>query len=130
MIELTTYYNGACPVCRMEIEHYMKLARQAGLQDRFAWCDVSREPAALETYGLAGDSLTRRLHAVDTDGALLSGVPAFAAIWTRLPRYRWLARLAGFGPLKPVLHAGYEFLALLLYRWNKRRTASREAPAA
>ena len=130
MAPLTTFYNGACPVCRMEIEHYMRLARRAGLQDRFAWCDVSREPAALAAYGLEGDRLTRRLHAVDAGGELLSGVPAFAAIWARLPRYRWLARLAGFGPLKPVLNAGYELLALLLYRWNKRRMAGREARAA
>ncbi len=130
MSVITTYYNGACPVCRMEIEHYMRLARQAGLQDRFAWCDVSREPTALAAFGLDGDGLTRRLHAVDSDGVLLSGVPAFAAIWARLPRYRWLARLAAFGPLKPVLNAGYELLALLLYRWNKRRMAGRRAPAA
>ncbi len=130
MDRLTTYYNGACPVCRTEIEHYMKLARQAGVQERFVWCDISREPEALADYGLRGDSLTRRLHALDAGGLLLSGVPAFAAIWARLPRYRWLARLAGFGPLKPVLNAVYELLALLLYRWNKRRAARREAPVA
>ena len=121
---LTTFYNGACPICRMEIEHYKRLSAAAGLAGELAWCDISREPNALAARGLVGDALTRRLHVVDGDRHLLSGVEAFAAIWRHLPRYRWLARLTRVAWLKPALEAAYEALAWALFHWNKRRAAT------
>ena len=39
MAVLTAFHNGACPICRMEIEHYKRLSRAHGLGAILAWCD-------------------------------------------------------------------------------------------
>jgi len=65
---LTVYYDGACPLCRMEISHYRK---QEGAE-RIAFVDVAQAQDA------PGPDLTReaalaRFHVRGADGALVSG---------------------------------------------------------
>jgi predicted DCC family thiol-disulfide oxidoreductase YuxK len=118
----TVFYNGGCPVCRREIEHYRDVARAAGAEVAFA--DVGRDPGALAASGLDGEAPRRRLHVRDADGRLLVGVPAFAAIWRRLPRYRWLARLVELPGMGALTRWLYEPVAAGLYRWDRRRRAA------
>ncbi len=117
----TVLYNGACPICRREIEHYRGLDRLGSHALDFA--DISERHPVLERVTLSEDTARRRLHVVDAEGRLLSGIPAFAAIWARLPHYQWLAVLAGWPILKSLLPWIYEPIAYGLYRWDKRRQA-------
>ena len=89
MDQLTTFYDGGCPMCSREIAHYRKIDRA----DRIRWVDITRESEALSAAGLDLPSAMRRLHVQDTDGRMLSGVEGFVAIWRRLPRWHLLARL-------------------------------------
>jgi predicted DCC family thiol-disulfide oxidoreductase YuxK len=89
MAELTTFYDGGCPMCSREIAHYRKIDRA----DRIRWVDITRESEALSAVGLDLPSAMRRLHVQDTDGRMLRGVEGFVAIWRRLPRWHLLARL-------------------------------------
>jgi len=117
---LTVYYNGACPICRREIEHYQRLCQRESAP--LAWVDISREPLVLAPRG--GDSLSarRRLHAVDAAGTLHAGVAAFAELWARLPRYRWLARLLRRPGPRALAERLYEgLLAPALFRFNTWR---------
>ncbi len=123
--ELTVCYNGACPICRAEIDHYRALAPEdADLR----FLDVAADPGGAARLGLVGDRPLRRIHAVDSGGRIAGGVAAFAQIWQRLPRYRWLARLVR----RPGLHAltsfAYERMAaptlFRLHRWRQRRARS------
>ncbi len=91
----TVYFDGACPLCRREIDHYQ---RQAGAE-QVAWVDVSRCDAAALGDGLNRADALARLHVRSADGRLVSGAPAFAAIWAQLPAYAWLARLAARRPV-------------------------------
>ena len=117
MTKPTVLYNGSCPVCRTEIEHYQKLDRDT---DRLAWRDIGATDQAAGC-GVGPEALRRRLHVVDTDGRLLVGVPAFARIWQELPRYRWLARLVDRPVVRPLAAWLYEPLAAGLYAWDRRR---------
>lgn len=112
------FYNGACPVCRFEIEHY----RQGPDGDRVGWRDLSVEPEALASFGIDRAGAKKRLHVLDESGRLHDGIDAFAVIWRHLPRYRWLARLVAWRPVKPLAAALYDHvLAPALFHWNRRK---------
>ncbi|MDQ0449266.1 thiol-disulfide oxidoreductase DCC family protein [Methylobacterium aerolatum] len=108
--ELSVYYDGGCPLCRAEIDHY----RRCEGAERLRFVDVGREVEAPSLGpGLGRDEALRRFHVRDEQGRLVSGAAAFARLWRTLPGWRWLGRLLdlrlfGFRPLLPV--------AELLYR--------------
>lgn len=87
---LTVYYDGACPLCAAEIRLY----RRSEGAERVAWMDVGAEGPAELGYGLTRDAARARFHVRYPDGALVSGAAGFAALWSVLPRWRLLARLA------------------------------------
>lgn len=110
------FYNGACPVCRLEIEHY----KQGQNGDRVRWLDLADDPEALAHLGVGRAEARRRLHVLDGDGRLHRGIDAFILIWQRMPRYRWLARLVGSRPMRPLAAAIYDcVLAPALFHWNR-----------
>lgn len=123
----TVLYNGACPVCRREIEHYRGLDRSSS--DALEFADISGPHPVLREVTLSEDAAKRRLHVIDGDGQLLSGIPAFAAIWTHLPRYRWLSVLSGWPVFRSLLPWIYEPIAYGLYRWDKHRKVQRSGAA-
>ena len=51
------------------------------------------DDATLARFGVGRNAAMRQLHAVDEAGTWHIGVPAFLAIWKRIPRYRWAAML-------------------------------------
>jgi predicted DCC family thiol-disulfide oxidoreductase YuxK len=120
MSEVHILYNGACPVCRAEIHHYRKASDKAGAAMRFEDFNT----VDLETWRMTEDQAARRLHARLPDGRIVSGVEAFALIWERLPRSRWLARLVRLPLINPVAEMAYNRIAApVLYRRHNRRMA-------
>lgn len=99
---LTVIYNDSCPICAREVAGYRRMAARHGLDIAFH----GQTEGGLSAYGLTSRDAARRLHVIE-DGQLVSGVPAFARIWDRLPRLRWLARavrLPGVGAVASLLY--------------------------
>ena len=120
MAKVEVIYNGSCPICSREIDIYRRDAARSGVDMR--WTDLTEEGLP---PGYDRDEVARRLHAV-RDGAVLIGVPAFIAMWSEIPRWRWLARVVNL----PVIRQGavlvYDFaLAPALYALHRRREARR-----
>ena len=117
----TVLFNTECPVCSREIGAYRRHAEATGAALRF-------EPltqGAPERHGLTPDEAARRLHVV-RDGAVLSGLDAFAVLWASLPRTAWLARLVGMPVVRPLVALLYDRLAApLLHAMHRRRTRGR-----
>ncbi len=109
------FYDGGCPLCRREIAHYRRLDR-AGRVD---WVDLHAEPDLAERYGVRWRAAMQRIHLLETNGRMVTGAYAFAALWRRLPGYRWLARLLSLPGALPVLDRGYTIFAR--WRWHRRR---------
>lgn len=113
---LTTYYDGGCPLCSKEIAHYRRVDRD----QRVRWVDLTAAADELAAIGLDQATAMRRLHAREPGGRLLSGVPAFIAIWHRLPGYRFLARAVEALRLTRPLEWGYRRFADWRFRQRCR----------
>lgn len=117
---LTTLYNGRCPVCRPEIEHYARLDAAAGGGNAFV--DLYGAGTILAAHGLDQETVKKRLHVVDGAGRVHAGVDAFRLIWAAIPRYRPLARLVDLPLVRPVAVFVYDrILAPVLYAHTRRR---------
>jgi predicted DCC family thiol-disulfide oxidoreductase YuxK len=113
--EMRVLYNETCPVCRFEIHAYRRRARAEGLPIRFDALDVAAD------WGIAPDAAARRLH-VWHKGQVLSGMPAFRALWAQMPGLGWLATVTGWPLVRPATVFLYDHLAApLLYRAHLRR---------
>ncbi|NVK41810.1 MAG: DUF393 domain-containing protein [Oceanospirillaceae bacterium] len=120
----TVFYDGRCPLCRREIDHYRRLDYACAIE----WHDVHRQDAALEAVGITLDDAMRRLHVQDASGRINTGARAFVVIWRTLPRYRWLAALIERCHLTQSLEWFYTRFAA--WRYRRRCRTSCTAPTA
>jgi predicted DCC family thiol-disulfide oxidoreductase YuxK len=102
-------FDGSCPLCTREIAMYRKLPASACME----WVDVSA-PGYRPPAGATRDALMRRFHTITPTGQVLSGAQAFAHVWSYLPGWQWLARLAKLPGVLPVMELAYR--AFLVFR--------------
>jgi len=114
---LTVFYDGACPLCRREIGWY----RRRRNDGRIDWLDVSQCADEALPQGLDRPTLLARFHVALPDGRVVSGPPAFAALWLRYPGLRWAGWLARIPPLPLLLEGGYRLF--LRFRPRLQRLA-------
>lgn len=110
-------YNGVCPVCRAgacDLERRAAAAR-AGV----VFTDVATSPEALERAGVALNAVRLKLHAIDSDGLVVSGMPAVALAWSATPPFRFLGRLCRLPPVNWIAAGIYHVSAHLLWSWNR-----------
>jgi predicted DCC family thiol-disulfide oxidoreductase YuxK len=106
-------YDGGCPLCRREIDHY----RRIDTDNRLIWADITRENRLLADLGVSHRQVMERLHVLGADGNWRTGAFAFVEIWSRLPFYRRLAGLLRRSHLTPLLDRLYAPFA----RWRMAR---------
>lgn len=117
----TVYYDGACPLCRREISFYR---RRKGAE-AVSWVDVAEDDAPKDLGpGLDAETAMARFHVRDVDGRLYSGAAGFAALWSTLPQWRSLGRLAASPLIGWALERAYTGF-LKMRPWLQRRAASR-----
>jgi len=88
-LPLTVLYDGACPLCRREIDIYRGL-QPLQADSMVCFADVSDATLPLPP-GTTREQLLARFHVRGRDGELRSGAQAFLALWAELPGWRWLA---------------------------------------
>ena len=110
------FYDGGCPLCRKEIDHYMRLDRS----QRICWVDITIEQALLSEHGLSYQQAMARIHGVDDKGVLVDGVEVFLIIWRNISAYRLLALTIDSLRLKSALDFVYGYFA----RWRMRKRCS------
>jgi predicted DCC family thiol-disulfide oxidoreductase YuxK len=106
------FYDGGCPLCRREIAHYQRVDDQ----QRIEWVDIQRQPEQLPMHGLTYEQAMQRMHVRDSDGRMVSGAAAFAALWRHLPRYRWLAGTISLPGINWLGEKAYDVFARQRYR--------------
>ena len=98
----TVYFDGSCSLCQAEIGYYRRTDQDQAL----CFIDIS-ETNAEPPEGITLERAMRRFHVRTNDGRVLSGAAAFVEVWTRLPRWRWVARAASLPGALIALEWGY-----------------------
>lgn len=98
------YYDGACPLCRREINLVRRLAR--GID----FVDVHELSDAELPSGFARDALLRDLHLQDQSGEWFIGLAANVGLWQRT-RFGFIWRILQWPIIHPIARWGYRWWA-------------------
>lgn len=104
---LTLFYDGLCPLCSREIDHYR---RRAAGDPLVVFVDITDPVFDAAAHGLDAGRIHRTMH-VKVGDEVRTGVDAFIAIWDHLAGLRWLARVARFPGVYHLLRIGYALFA-------------------
>ena len=120
---LTAFFDGNCPLCKREIDHY----RRCDGAERIRWVDINHDRDALAAHDLPYRDAMARFHVRDQDGRWYTGAQAFTEIWARLPGWQWLARLFRIPGVAWI--SGPAYAAFARWRLRYRCGAGTCAPA-
>lgn len=122
MTKTRVLYNDSCPICSREIKHYDRLAAEEQLSLSF-----EKLSTQAQAWGIDPDTAAQRIHAKRGD-EILTGFDAFVAMWSEIPRYRWLSRLCSLPVIRTIVRWVYDRVAApLLYAMHKRRQRKKQA---
>ena len=107
-------YNNSCSICRLEINHYKKQNKNT-----IQYLDLHQDlPEKLGSIDKS--KLIRKLHVYDGDMVYI-GVDAFKLIWSKIDRYKFLAKLLDYKVIYFFATYLYEILAFFLYIKNRKQ---------
>ena len=122
-MKVKVYFNNSCNICRLEINHYKKIA-----DSNIEWIDITNNDDALMATSKTHKELLRRLHVIE-NGEIIGGAKAFVIIWSKIPKYKFLAKILSFKPLFIIFHYLYEFVAFFLFLKNKHQLNEETKPS-
>lgn len=103
--EITVYYDGACPQCVKDREHYEKLAGKAGKQ--VSWFDITGHDDQLKKLGIDPRKALTELHVMDEQRQILSEIDAYVLLLKKIPRFKLLAWFINLPLIKPLISKIY-----------------------
>ena len=112
---IKVFFNDSCSICRLEINHYKKIA-----DSNLEWIDITNNDDALKITSKTREELLRRLHVIE-NGKVIGGAKAFIIIWSKIPKYNFLAKIFSIKPFFLLFHYIYEFVAYFLFLKNKNQ---------
>ena len=112
---IKVYFNDSCNICRMEINHYKKIANSD-----LEWIDITNNDEAIKITSKSQKELLRRLHVIN-DGEVIGGAKAFIIIWSKIRKYNILSKIFSIKPLFIIFHYLYEIAAFFLFLKNRKQ---------
>ena len=119
---IKVYFNDSCNICRMEINHYKKIANSD-----LEWIDITNNDEAIKITSKSQKELLRRLHVIN-DGEVIGGAKAFVIIWSKIPKYKILSKIFSIKPLFIIFHYIYEIAAFFLFLKNRKQLNEKAKP--
>ena len=120
---IKVYFNDSCNICRMEINHYKKIANSD-----LEWIDITNNDEAIKITSKSQKELLRRLHVIN-DGEVIGGAKAFIIIWSKIPKYKILSKIFSIKPLFIIFHYIYEIAAFFLFLKDRKQLNEKTKPA-
>ncbi len=121
-MSIKVYFNDSCNICRMEINHYKKIANSD-----LEWIDITNNDEAIKITSKSQKELLRRLHVIN-DGEVIGGAKAFIIIWSKIPKYKILSKIFSIKPLFIIFHYIYEIAAFFLFLKNRKQLNEKTKP--
>ncbi|HVK12859.1 MAG TPA: DUF393 domain-containing protein [Gemmataceae bacterium] len=87
---LSVYYDGLCPLCSREIDHYRKRVARGAVE----FVDIANSGFDPGPLGLDPVRVQKHFH-VKAGERLYIGVDGFRELWAHVPGFRWLRTLTG-----------------------------------
>ena len=112
---IKVFFNDSCKVCRLEINHYKKIA-----DSNLEWIDITNNEDAVKITSKTQKELLRRLHVI-VDGEVVGGAKAFIIIWSKIPKYKFLSKIFSIKPFFFIFHYLYEVAAYFLFLKNRKQ---------
>ena len=119
---IKVFFNDSCNICRMEINHYKKIANSD-----LEWVDITNNDEAIKITSKSQKELLRRLHVIN-NGEVIGGAKAFIIIWSKIPKYKILSKIFSIKPLFIIFHYIYEIAAFLLFLKNRKQLNEKTKP--
>ncbi len=113
---LTLFYDAACPVCALEMDHL----RERDVDHKLAFVDIGAAGFDPAPFGVTWAQMDAQIHAMRPDGSMVRGVEALRLAYAGAG-LGWVLRPTGWAPLKPWFDLGYRVFA------RHRRSISRAA---
>jgi predicted DCC family thiol-disulfide oxidoreductase YuxK len=113
---ITVYYDGACPRCIRDRQHYEKLSGPS--RDQVCWFDITGQEKQLRKLGIDPQKALTELHVQDEHGRIFSELDAYILLMHKVPVLKPVAWLIGLPLIRPLL-------AKLYHRQVSRRLRKR-----
>ncbi len=118
--KLEIFYDGLCPICTKEINHYRKHPES----HRIRFVDIASRGFDAANEGLDPRAIHKTFHVKTPRGEILKGVDGFVAIWEHLNIFKPLVRAAQSSVGRPLFNLGYDIFAKVrpIFRKNESCT--------
>lgn len=110
---LKLLFDGLCPACAWE----MRVLRRADRTGALAFEDIADPAFDPGKYGLTLPQVVGAMHAIRSDGSVMSGPDVFIEAY-RLVGKRWLAAILAFPPTRPIVNLAYRAFARVRPRFS------------
>lgn len=102
---ITVYYDGACPSCIKDRQHYERLAGKGGAD--VCWFDITGQDAYLRDIGIDPHKAMTELHVSDELQHVYSELDAYILLMSRVTLLKPLAWLISLPAIRPLLSSYY-----------------------
>ena len=112
---IKVFFDDQCGLCSKEIAHYQSITPPGTIE----WLAISQHVDTLASLNIDLVTALKHIHAIDSNQKVNLGVDAFILMWSVLPKWRVLAKIASFKPINWFLKVGYEWFAK--WRFNRSK---------
>ncbi|MEO0543806.1 MAG: DUF393 domain-containing protein [Pseudomonadota bacterium] len=124
--QLQVFYDGGCPICRLEVDIYDRHDKANNIQ----WVDIEALSDAELPSDKSRSDLLGRFHVRENKNLSWHiGVDAFARIWRALPVWRRFAFIFSVPGIRQLAEIGYR-LFLKWQRWHRNKRIRNEQAIA
>ena len=125
MTELTIFYDGACPLCKIEIDHLRRLDNA----HRIGFEDIVDPSFSIRFPEVNVERASRVLHGQTANGDIVLALDVTYLAWSLAGKRRWVAPLR-WSFVKPIANLLYRFFARYRHQISFLTTGKRRCPSS